>query len=566
MSVEQAVEDAQEVAVVRLLRMKLRRLPIVFNRVLSAPVSLWLLLLGIALLDLLTPPHISLASFYLVPVLLAAGLLSLLHTLVIGGVALLLALAIGAHQEIQSTPMYWLQLLAMVTIVMLARALSRERMQLERSYRLLAENASDVVFSTSPQGVTQWVSSSLHALTGWYPQDLIGRAFGEFVHPDDIAELHEAEAAFQRGEVHRFELRVRCLQGGYRSVGVTGRGLRSAAGPVTAIVGSWRDIRPEQLARQALASSEQLARQALENIITAAPIGMYLCEPGLGTFLKVNPALCRFFGRSEGELLGLQWQTLTHPEDLAKDEALAAEVLDGTRSSYRLRKRFLHQDGSVLWGDLAVSIRRDVEGKVLEVIAQIIDVTDQVETEADLTQQARHDLLTGLLNRRGLEERLSAMDGRRRSDLPLAVLFCDIDHFKAINDGQGHAAGDAVLRVVAHRLRRAIRQTDLAARFGGDELVVLLEGVGTEQGVEPESLVLALAEKIRRHVAEPIPFDQGSLCISLSIGMALIQLEESPQEFLARADAALYSAKQAGRNRVVLSCGDRPSLAAGPSK
>ncbi|CAK6688518.1 diguanylate cyclase [Synechococcus sp. CBW1107] len=527
----------------------------------STPVTLWVLLLGIGLLDLATPPHIPLASFYLVPVLLAAGLLSLRHTLAMAGVALLMALAVGALQGLHTTPMYWVRILAMAMVVMLALALTRERLQLERSYRLMAEYASDVVFSASPQGVTEWVSSSVHALTGWRPRDLIGRPFGEFVHPDDIDRLREADASFRRGEAHHFDLRVRCRQGDYRSVAVTGRGLRSGSGLVTSIVGSWRDNLPEQLARQALASSEK----ALRSIISAAPIGMCLCAPGVGRFLQVNPALCRFFGRTERELLGLTWQALTHPEDLAKDQALAAALLDGTRSSYRLRKRFLHHDGSVLWGDLSVSCRRNNDGTVMEVIGQILDVTEQVEAEASLLQESRHDLLTGLLNRRGLEERLSAMDGRRRSDLPLAALFCDIDHFKAINDGQGHAAGDAVLRVVAHRLRSSIRHSDLAARFGGDELVVLLEGVGTETGEAPESGVLALAEKIRRHVAEPIPFEQGDLCISLSIGVALIQPVESLQEFLARADAALYSAKQAGRNRVVCSSPAGPSLASGTS-
>ncbi|MEA5422928.1 diguanylate cyclase [Synechococcus sp. CCY9202] len=523
------------------VRMTGSRRAIPWARLFSAPVTLWLLLLGIGLLDLATPPQIPLASFYLMPVLLAAGLLSLRHTLAMGVVAVLMALAIGALQGLQTSPLYWVRILAMAMVVMLALALTRERLQLERSYRLMAEYASDVVFSASPQGVTEWVSSSVHALTGWRPRDLIGRPFGQFVHPDDIDRLREADASFRRGEANHFDLRVRCRQGHYRSVAVTGRGLRSGSGLVTSIVGSWRDMRPEQL-----------ARQALEDMIAVSPIGMGLCESRLGRFLTVNPALCHFFGRSEQELLGVSWQTLTHPDDLAMNQAHTKEVLAGSRTIYRVRKRYLHQDGSVIWGDLSLSARRAADNAAVEMVVQIIDVTQQVELEAELTTMARLDPLTGLLNRRALEERLSALEeGRRHSDLPLAVLFCDIDHFKAINDGQGHAAGDAVLQVVAHRLRSAIRQSDLAARFGGDELVVVLEGLGAADDVPPESMVVALADKMRRQMAEPIPFEQGTLSVTLSIGVALLQPGESTQEFLARADAALYSAKQAGRNRVV---------------
>lgn len=522
------------------------------HRLFQAPWAPWLLLL--ALLDLLTTTAFPLAVFFLVPVLLAAGLHPLRRTRALGGAALLLALGIALVQGVLNTPLVWLFLLAMATIVGLALLLNRERLQLEGHYRLLAENAADVVFSATLQGETEGVSASIEPLTGWRPADLIGRPFAPFVHPGDLPALMEADAAFRRGETHRFEMRVRCRGGGYTPVGVTGRGLRSPAGAVTAIVGSWRDVRSERLGRLALERSLHL--QGMADTIQEAAVGMCICAPGTGTFRQVNPALCRFFGYSEQELLQQNWQHLIHPADLAKDEALAAQVLAGTLSSYRLRKRFLHRDGSVLWGDLSVSCRRDSQGQVVEVIAQILDVTAQVEAESQLLQEAQLHPLTGALNRRGLEEHLAALqEGRRRSDLPLACLFCDIDHFKTINDQQGHPAGDQVLQVVACRLRGAIRQGDRLARFGGDELVLLLEPVGAPEDPAAGDWLLALAEKIRRLVAEPIPLDQGSIDVTLSIGLAQGQPGETPQELLARADAALYEAKRAGRNCVAVASG-----------
>jgi diguanylate cyclase (GGDEF)-like protein len=136
---------------------------------------------------------------------------------------------------------------------------------------------------------------------------------------------------------------------------------------------------------------------------------------------------------------------------------------------------------------------------------------------------------------------LSQHDGRTD-----AVLWCDIDRFKVVNDTYGHAAGDAVLEALADRLRSCLRTpNDLGARLGGDELMVFLHGVRDLQDA------VDIAEKLRRHAAEPIPTSSGPLRVTLSIGATLARPDESTDALIARADDAMYQAKKSGRNQVV---------------
>jgi diguanylate cyclase (GGDEF)-like protein len=150
------------------------------------------------------------------------------------------------------------------------------------------------------------------------------------------------------------------------------------------------------------------------------------------------------------------------------------------------------------------------------------------------------------VNRHEALEQISAIaGGSTRQGDRTAVLFCDLDRFKEINDSFGHGPGDELLRTVARRIRRALRSSDLAARFGGDELVVVLQGV---RGMND---ALHIAEKLRRAVAQPIPTSAGNLSITLSIGVTMLRPGENPDAILSRADRAMYEAKQSGRNQVV---------------
>lgn len=165
-------------------------------------------------------------------------------------------------------------------------------------------------------------------------------------------------------------------------------------------------------------------------------------------------------------------------------------------------------------------------------------------TLAILERRASTDELTNLLNRKEALEQVENLN--RRGGQGLAALWCDIDRFKLVNDTHGHAAGDAVLKALADRIRGCLRSTDdVGARIGGDELLILLNGV---RGIEE---AMNVAEMLRSRAAEPIPTAAGPIAITLSIGVTIANPDESTDALLARADDAMYQAKNRGRNQVV---------------
>ena len=195
-------------------------------------------------------------------------------------------------------------------------------------------------------------------------------------------------------------------------------------------------------------------------------------------------------------------------------------------------------------------------GVTLGLYALVTDVTEIRRNEAELTQLARFDPLTGLPNRRQFDERLAeAMARARRNRHPIAVLFLDIDHFKTVNDSLGHAAGDAVLKEFARRLVDTVRMTDTVARFAGDEFVIIVDAAAEETKQVARKIVLA--------VRQDFPVDGKMRKVTTSIGVALFDGDATtPGELMARADTALYAAKTAGRDGYCVAPSVRPTAPA----
>jgi diguanylate cyclase (GGDEF)-like protein len=194
----------------------------------------------------------------------------------------------------------------------------------------------------------------------------------------------------------------------------------------------------------------------------------------------------------------------------------------------------------VLWRLLARNRREFTEAIASERL-RILDAESLAER--GLERRARTDELTRLLNRKELMDRLGSL--LKHGERDLAVLLCDIDRFKTVNDTHGHAAGDAVLRAIGDRIRGCLRtHDDLGARIGGDELVVVLRGVH-QLGEATQA-----AERLRHSAAEPILFEGSTIAVTLSIGVTLALPHEGLDPLLARADDAMYQAKELGQNRV----------------
>jgi diguanylate cyclase (GGDEF)-like protein len=183
---------------------------------------------------------------------------------------------------------------------------------------------------------------------------------------------------------------------------------------------------------------------------------------------------------------------------------------------------------------------------VAEFIGGWRDIEAEVEAHLELERRARTDDLTGLLNRgAGLERLEERLADHRRSARALAVAFCDLDRFKDVNDSHGHAAGDHLLRVVAERVLAVVRADDVVIRMGGDEFLVLLDGI------DEIGAATSVAEKVRRVMAVPVPFGDEHLHATMSIGVTVVHDDDTVDALIARADKAMYLGKQAGRDQVV---------------
>ena len=218
----------------------------------------------------------------------------------------------------------------------------------------------------------------------------------------------------------------------------------------------------------------------------------------------------------------------------------------------RVKLRFGDGGSLVVWTSPYVPYFGNDELRLLVELGDLIGlaiercalVEREREAEKALAQQALHDALTGLPNRALFVDRLQlALAGIERRQTTVAVMFVDLDRFKLINDGMDHSAGDAVLVAVGRALCDALRSDDTVARFGGDEFVILTE-------VHDADEALALANRVRRAVATPVPMEGRDLVVTASVGVVVTRQWVDPASLLRDADAAMYRAKDTGRNRV----------------
>ena len=291
--------------------------------------------------------------------------------------------------------------------------------------------------------------------------------------------------------------------------------------------------------QDALRDAEERFRLAFE----MAPTGNAILQPD-GRLIRVNTSLGTMLGTDGRALLQRRVSELVRAEDRDRLRQFLDEVITGT-GPVRAELRLAHASGRPVHVAVTASAVHDADGSASCVIAQIEDVTARKLAQAALTHQATHDPLTALPNRTLLLDRLGqALERSRRNGGHIALLFCDVDRFKRINDSLGHEVGDQLLVEIARRLRTSIRGADTAGRLSGDEFLVICEELSRE------SDAMRLAERVRALTDEPIAVAGHSLSITLSIGVAHAGPDDQPAALLRRADTAMYEAKERGRGRV----------------
>lgn len=300
----------------------------------------------------------------------------------------------------------------------------------------------------------------------------------------------------------------------------------------------WRDVTERVAAAQALASSEQHFRELAESI--GDVVRVFDLE---GNHEWVSPSVQDLLGYTPQDLIGTSAVALMHPDDVATVfSVVTRSIEDQTAVTAPRRTRLRHADGHWVWTETTNSFQYGADGSVTRVYAVSRDAELQVRAEMELKRLAETDPLTGLLNRACVFDRLAEIVQQKAENV--AVLFCDIDGLKQINDSRGHAAGDAVIASCARRCVELLDSQALVARFGGDELLIVLSGVAD----------LAAATETANRLREATDggaSGEGEVGTSMSIGVTMLHPGETLDVVVARADRAMYDAKAAGRNRVV---------------
>ncbi len=263
----------------------------------------------------------------------------------------------------------------------------------------------------------------------------------------------------------------------------------------------------------------------------------------------VNPAFESITGYSADEVIGKSLRTLQGASQDHQNIDEISAALREQREGHAVLRNY-RKDGTGYWNDLYIAPVRDDDGAIINFVVAQYDISAVMRYEAELEFQARHDALTGLANRTLLNERLErAISNARHGGSALWVVFVDLDRFKFVNDTLGHEAGDILLKVLAERLKMAVREADTVARMGGDEFVLVLpEGTGSGSGAGSDA-GMAVIQNIMDAVSQPLQIQSHEFFLTCSIGIAAYPSDGGTAETLTKhADIAMYRAKEMGRN------------------
>jgi diguanylate cyclase (GGDEF)-like protein/PAS domain S-box-containing protein len=282
-----------------------------------------------------------------------------------------------------------------------------------------------------------------------------------------------------------------------------------------------------------------------EKVIEVSSNAIIICSAEAPDYAieYVNPAFESITGYRADEVVGKSLRTLQGAsQDHQNIEEISAALRERREGHAVLRN--YRKDGSGYWNDLFISPVRDDGGEIVNFVVAQYDISAIMRYEAELEFQARHDALTGLANRNLLTERLErAIGSARHSNTELWVVFVDLDRFKFVNDTLGHEAGDALLKVLAERLKLAVREADTVARMGGDEFVLVLpEGASRDASLQ-------VIDNIMQAVATPLMIQSHEFYLTCSVGIAAYPSDGGSADVLTKhADIAMYRAKELGRN------------------
>ncbi len=441
--------------------------------------------------------------------------------------------------------------------VILSRRMLSESEEFENALRFSEERFNLAVIGSN-DGLWDWdvltgdiyFSPRSKELAGYADHEIENtpEAFFALLHPDDLEPALAAAKAHIRDDCpYDVEFRLRAKSGEYRWFRARGRSVRNADGWAVRMAGSVSDINNSKLAEAQLFGEKERA------LVTLKSIGDAVITTDLrGCVEYFNPVAEILTGwkaqEAEGMPLANVCQMLDETTRQALPDALERVGSEGRTVKAASNVLLIRRDGTEIAINESTAPIRDRNGEIAGVVLVLHDVRREREYASQLSYQASHDALTGLINRREFEHRLSlALASARELNRTHAMLYLDLDQFKIVNDTCGHAAGDELMRQVSMLLQGRLREGDTLARIGGDEFGVILENCSPEHAER-------IADELRQTITDfHFVWHDRSFAIGVSIGLVLVaEGSLTLADVLSAGDAACYMAKEKGRNRVQL--------------
>ncbi len=429
--------------------------------------------------------------------------------------------------------------------------------QTEAKYHALVENIPAVVYIDAIDEVSTalYISPQVEQLLGYTAEERMANPalWVEHLHPDDRDRvLEESERTNKLG--HPFAMAYRMITPAGQTVWVRDESvlIRDEEGRPLFWQGVMLNITEQKQAEEELRDSKEKYR----NLIEQLPVIIYVDPLDENEkSIYVSPQVQGLLGCTSEQWMADSswWHNHVHPED---EPRVWETYVKHRKSGEPLAQeyRMVRDDQRVVWIREQAALLRSADGEPRIIQGLMYDITEQKQAEEELAYVAKHDRLTGLPNRPMFEALLDlALARARRGDLAVAVLCLDLDNFKLVNDSLGHGAGDDLIRELSARLREAVRETDLIARQGGDEFLVLLADIESRErvpGPDVDNALLtseSVVTRIQQALSLPFQVADTEVFATASIGISLFpSLAPDTHSLLRQADAAMYRSKKAG--------------------
>lgn len=444
----------------------------------------------------------------------------------------------GITLEIRGTPLPGGGFVTIYTDITERKRAEQAEQESAAQIRLIYDTASVAIFDVNMQGVITHANQRMTEMFGCRIDALVGSEYVAHIHPSEREIGRQKMLALMASNIQSVDLeRQYWREDGSEFLGhLTGRQVLDAKGQTTGLVGVIMDV----------TESRQLEEvQLLASTVLNAVGEAVLVTDAENRIISVNPAFTKITGYTREEVLRQNPRILSsgqHDRDYYQQMWQQLSNQGSWQGEVRNRRK----SGEVYVEWLSINQVHNEVGVLKYHVAVFSDISDRKAAEMRVQHLAHHDLLTDLPNRTLLSDRLrQSLAKARRDKSRLALMYLDLDNFKPVNDTLGHAVGDLLLKDAAARMRHCVRESDTVARIGGDEFVLLLPEVDSEHDA------LAIAEKVRHALNQSFDLAGHRMSISSSIGIAMYPEHGHDEETLSKnADAAMYFAKEHGRNRV----------------